>query len=109
MTATASAKHMRARLTDRAHRAKQSRMRRAGKGVALGAAVGLALFALEGLSIRAGAHGLNFDTEGPFAAVVAAIKPALPGLLARIALTCAIGGAVLGAIAVALASLWNPR
>jgi hypothetical protein len=84
-------------------------MRRAGltacllKGVALGAAVGLALFVLEGLAIRSGAAGLNIDTEGPFAALVAAIKPALPALLGRIALTCALGGAALGGVAGALA------
>jgi arylsulfatase A-like enzyme len=40
---------------------------------------------------------------------MAAIKPALPGLLARIALVCALGGAVLGTAAALLARAWNPQ
>ncbi len=76
---------------------------------ALGAAVGLALFAGEGLAIRSGAAGLNFDTEGPFAALMAAVKPQLPGLLARIALVYLLGGAVLGAVAGLLSKAWRSR
>lgn len=76
---------------------------------ALGAAVGLALFAIEGLAIRSGAAGLNFDTEGPFAALMAAVKPQLPGLVARIALVYLLGGAVLGAAAGLLSKAWRSR
>lgn len=76
---------------------------------ALGAAVGLALFAVEGLAIRSAAAGLNFDTEGPFAALMAAVKPQLPGLIARIALIYLLGGAVLGAAAGLLSKAWRSR
>lgn len=79
------------------------------KGLALGAASGLLLFAVEGAAVRSGAAGLNLDVEGPFAAVIAAVRPLLPGLLMRIALTCALGGAVLGLGAGALAWVTRPQ
>lgn len=79
------------------------------KGLVLGALVGLALFALEGAAIRSGSAGLAMDTEGPFAALMKAVRPQLPPLIARIALVYVLAGAVLGAAAGLLASLWRPR
>src|SRR5262245_23121952 len=79
------------------------------KGLLAGMLFALALFAVEGALVSSSAAGLHFDTEGPFAAVMKAVRPLLPGLVARIALVYAIGGAVLGALAGALASLWLPR
>ncbi len=52
----------------------------------LGAALGLALFALEtGLLLRAGLVGIDVEVEGPYAALMAAVRPLVPGLLARVA------------------------
>ena len=79
------------------------------KGLLLGALVGLALFALEGAAIRSGSAGLAMDTEGPFAALMRAVRPQLPALIARIALAYVLAGAVLGAAAGLLAFVWRPR
>jgi len=79
------------------------------RGLLLGALAGLLLFVVEGLGIRSGAPGLVMDTEGPFAALMAAVRPQLPGLLLRIALVYLVGGAVLGGVAGLLASAWSPR
>ena len=67
---------------------------------------GLIVFVIEGaLVLRQGAIGLNVETEGPFAALFAAVRPLLPGLLARVALAYSLGGAALGVAAVVLAGL----
>ncbi len=74
-------------------------LRRLGRvrGPWLGLGLGAALFAAEAAGIlRSGAMGLSVDVEGPAAAMLAAIRPALPGLLARIALVYLGGGALLG-------------
>ncbi len=81
----------------------------AAKGLVLGTLFGLVLFALEGAMVQSSSAALHFDTEGPFAALMAAVRPALPGLLVRIALVYAIGGAALGLLAGGLAALWAPR
>lgn len=81
-------------------------MRRVLRAVAAGSAIGLVLFVLEGaLVLQTGAVGLNLDTEGPFAAVIAAVRPLLPSLLGRVLLTYLLGGAGLGLVAIALAAL----
>jgi hypothetical protein len=82
-------------------------MRGLARGTAAGAAFGLLVFALEGaLVLGEGAIGLNLrDTQGPFAQLFAAVRPLLPGLLARVALAYLLGGAALGLFAAALAQL----
>ncbi len=81
-------------------------MRRLLRALAVGAGFGLVLFALEGaLVLKTGAIGLNLDTEGPFAALFAAVRPLLPSLLGRVLLTYLLGGAALGAAAVTLSAL----
>src|SRR5262245_1843722 len=79
------------------------------KGLLLGALVGLALFSLGGVLVRSTSAGLVIETEGPFAALMKAIRPTLPPLLFRVALVDVLAGAALGAVAGALAALWRPR
>src|SRR5258705_2931804 len=79
------------------------------KGLLVGTLFGLVLFALEGAFIGSGSAGLAFDTEGPFTALMKAVRPQLPQLLLRIALVYGLAGAVLGVVAGALAALWQPR
>jgi arylsulfatase A-like enzyme len=75
---------------------------------ALGAGLGLLLFLLESaLLVRAGAVGVNLDVSGPYAALMAAVRPLLLPLLSRVALAYLLGGAVLGALAAVLARAWG--
>ncbi|MFL5318926.1 MAG: sulfatase-like hydrolase/transferase [Myxococcaceae bacterium] len=61
-----------------------------------GALFFLALFIGETvLLVQAGAVGLKMDTSGPFAALFAAVKPAVPSLIARIVLVYLLAGATL--------------
>lgn len=70
----------------------------------LGAAVALCAFAAESaLIVRSGAIGLEIDTEGPFAALMAVVRPRLPLLLSRVALAYLGAGAFLGLAAGLLA------
>ena len=82
-------------------------MKRVLRGSLAGALLGLGLFALEGARVmQTGAIGINLDdTAGPFAALFAAVRPALPGLLARIAAMYLLGGATLGGAAAVLAGM----
>lgn len=65
-----------------------------------GALLLLTLFALESvLLLRAGAIGLKLETAGPFAALLNAVRPLLPGLLGRIAALYAVSGAFIFAAA----------
>lgn len=74
----------------------------------LGAALGLGLFALEtGWLLRAGMVGFGIDLEGPYAALMAAMRPLVPGLILRVAVAYAVAGAVLGWAAGALARAWG--
>lgn len=76
----------------------------------LGAGLGLGLFALETERLlTAGAVGVSVDVEGPYAALMAAIRPLLPGLLVRVAVAYAVAGAVLGLGAGVLARAWGRR
>lgn len=73
-----------------------------------GAVLGLGLFALETwLLLRSGMVGIDIETSGPYAALMAAVRPFLPGLLARVAVTYAVAGAVLGWVAGALSRAWG--
>lgn len=81
-------------------------MRRLAAGAGVGVLLGVVLLAAEGaLVLRANAVGLDFSTEGPFAAVMAAIRPLLPSLVARVAVLYAVSGLALGVLAVALLAL----
>ncbi|HEX8697406.1 MAG TPA: sulfatase, partial [Myxococcaceae bacterium] len=74
----------------------------------LGSGLGLALFALETERLlSAGAVGVSIDVQGPYAALMTAIRPLLPGLLVRVALAYAVAGAVLGLGAGVLARAWG--
>jgi arylsulfatase A-like enzyme len=78
--------------------------------VAVGVAVGLALFALESfLALRQGAVGLNLEIEGPYAALFAAIRPRLPLLFLKVVAAYLVAGAALGAASGMLASIVAPR
>ncbi|HZH02683.1 MAG TPA: sulfatase-like hydrolase/transferase [Myxococcaceae bacterium] len=73
-----------------------------------GAAVGLAAFAAESLlAVRSGAAGLAIQTDGPFAALWAAVRPLLPGLLLKVAGAYAAAGVLGGVVAWALAGAWG--
>jgi arylsulfatase A-like enzyme len=74
----------------------------------VGAGLGLGLFALETERLlSAGAVGVGIDVEGPYAALMNAIRPLLPGLLVRVAAVYGVGGAVLGLVAGGLARAWG--
>jgi arylsulfatase A-like enzyme len=76
----------------------------------LGAGLGLGLFALEtGRLLSAGAVGVGIDVQGPYAALMTAIRPLLPGLLVRVAVAYAVAGAVLGLGAGVLARAWGRK
>src|SRR4051812_43992623 len=84
-------------------------MKRLLRGALAGALFGLLLFALEGaLMLGDGVIGLDLHTQGPFAALFAAVKPFLPGLLARVLTAYLLGGAALGLGAALLSVLVLP-
>ncbi len=69
---------------------------------------GLLLFAAEGaLILRPGAAGIGLNLEGPLLALLQVAKPILPGLLLRVAVVYAVGGALLG-LGAALLVLCTP-
>ncbi|MBF5041357.1 MULTISPECIES: sulfatase-like hydrolase/transferase [Myxococcaceae] len=75
-----------------------------------GALLGLVLFLAESaLLVRAGTVGVNLDVSGPYAALMALVRPLLPPLLSRVLLAYLLGGAVLGAGAGLLARAWGRR
>ena len=72
-------------------------MKRLLGGLGAGAVLGLIVFVIEGARVMAqGAIGLNIATEGPFAAIIAAVRPQLPLLLVRVVVAYLLGGAALG-------------
>ncbi len=79
-------------------------------GLWLGLAAAVALFALEGgMLLRKGAIGVGIDVDSPaIAAIIAAVRPAVTSVLARIAVVYLVGGLLLGAAAEVLARLWRP-
>lgn len=75
----------------------------------MGVLLGLVLFGVETLLIlRANSIGLNVDTAGPLKALLAAVRPAVPGLIARVVVAYAVAGAVLGLVAGRLAGAASP-
>ncbi|MGA9520357.1 MAG: sulfatase-like hydrolase/transferase [Myxococcaceae bacterium] len=71
-----------------------------------GVALGVLVFGAEtALVVSSSAIGLEIDVEGPFAELMRAVRPLLPGLLARILLVYVVAGAVLGIASGALASM----
>lgn len=80
------------------------------KSIIVGALWGLVAFALEGaLILRNNAIGLNIDVKGPFAALLAVVKPQLPWLLGRVAMAYAAAGATGGVLAALLTRLYRIR
>lgn len=74
-----------------------------------GGLASLLLFAWESvLILQSGAVGLKMDTDGPFAALMAAIRPLLPGLLLKVLGAYVAAGALLGLFAHALACAVAP-
>ncbi|NOJ81346.1 hypothetical protein HNV28_23955, partial [Myxococcus xanthus] len=62
----------------------------------VGAVLGVLLFAAESwLLLRSGVVGMDIPVDGPYAALMAAVRPVLPGLLLRIAAVYAVAGMVL--------------
>ncbi len=75
------------------------------RALAAGGVLGAIVFAIEGaLVMGQGAIGLNLETEGPFAALFAAVRPLLPGLLGRVLLAYLLGGAAIGIASLVLGS-----
>jgi arylsulfatase A-like enzyme len=73
----------------------------------VGAGLGLLLFALETERLlSAGVVGVDINMDGPYAALMNAIRPFLPGLLVRIAAVYVLGGAVLALGAWGLTRAW---
>jgi|CXWL01.1.fsa_nt_gi arylsulfatase A-like enzyme len=78
--------------------------------VLAGALLGGVLFAIEArMILDSQAIGIGIDTQGPFAALMQAVRPALVEVLWRIAVAYAFAGAALGLAAYALASIMSPR
>ncbi|MCE9666940.1 sulfatase-like hydrolase/transferase [Myxococcus stipitatus] len=76
--------------------------------LALGAGLGLGLFAAESwLLLRSGVVGVDIPVDGPYAALMAAVRPVLPGLLARVASVYVVAGMALAAAAWGLARVWG--
>ncbi|MBN9684081.1 MULTISPECIES: sulfatase-like hydrolase/transferase [unclassified Corallococcus] len=78
--------------------------------LALGALLGLMLFGAETLwLLRAGVVGVDIPLDGPYAALAAAVRPLLPGVILRVASVYAVAGALLGLAAAVLTRAWTRR
>ncbi|NOJ94996.1 sulfatase [Corallococcus sp. CA049B] len=78
--------------------------------LALGALLGLLLFAGETVwLLKAGVVGVDIPLDGPYAALAAAVRPLLPGVILRVASVYAVAGGLLGLAAALLASAWTRR
>lgn len=76
----------------------------------LGALLGLLLFAGEtAWLLKAGVVGVDIPLDGPYAALAAAVRPLLPGVILRVASVYAVAGGLLGLAAALLASAWTRR
>ena len=72
----------------------------------LGMGLGIGIFGLETVLIfRAGIAGVNIEVEGTLAALFSVVKPQLPLLFARVAVSYAVAGLILGLAGAALASV----
>ncbi|RYZ39892.1 MAG: hypothetical protein EOO71_18130, partial [Myxococcaceae bacterium] len=71
---------------------------RAGSGrLALGCLLGLLLFAAEtAWLLKAGVVGVDIPLDGPYAALAAAVRPLLPGVVLRVAVVYLVAGGLLG-------------
>ncbi|WP_163868472.1 sulfatase-like hydrolase/transferase [Myxococcus eversor] len=79
-----------------------------GWRLVLGAGLGLVLFAVESwLLLRSGLVGVDINVDGPYAALSAAVRPILPGLLLRVAAVYVVAGGVLAGVAWGLARIWG--
>jgi arylsulfatase A-like enzyme len=73
-----------------------------------GAGCGLALFGGETwLLLRSGVVGVDIPLDGPYAALTAAVRPVVPGLLLRVAAVYAVAGGVLALVAGVLTRAWG--
>ncbi|GMT96177.1 hypothetical protein KH5H1_02960 [Corallococcus caeni] len=78
--------------------------------LALGALLGLLLFAAEtAWLLKAGVVGVDIPLDGPYAALAAAVRPLLPGVILRVAAVYAVAGGLLGLAAAVLARAWTRR
>ncbi|MCY1045522.1 sulfatase-like hydrolase/transferase [Corallococcus sp. bb12-1] len=84
---------------------------RAGSGrLALGSLLGLLLFAAEtAWLLKAGVVGVDIPLDGPYAALAAAVRPLLPGVVLRVATVYLVAGGLLGLAASVLARAWTRR
>ncbi|NOK11803.1 sulfatase, partial [Corallococcus exercitus] len=79
-------------------------LRAASGRLALGALLGLLLFAAEtAWLLKAGVVGVDIPLDGPYAALAAAVRPLLPGVILRVAAVYAVAGGLLGLAAAVLA------
>ncbi|GMU08017.1 sulfatase-like hydrolase/transferase [Corallococcus caeni] len=85
-------------------------LRAASGRLALGALLGLLLFAAEtAWLLKAGVVGVDIPLDGPYAALAAAVRPLLPGVILRVAAVYAVAGGLLGLAAAVLARAWTRR
>ncbi|RKG97583.1 sulfatase-like hydrolase/transferase [Corallococcus carmarthensis] len=84
---------------------------RAGSGrLSLGSLLGLLLFAAETLwLLKAGVVGVDIPLDGPYAALAAAVRPLLPGVILRVAAVYVVAGGLLGLAAALMARAWTRR
>ncbi|WP_375760400.1 sulfatase-like hydrolase/transferase [Corallococcus exercitus] len=85
-------------------------LRAASGRLALGALLGLLLFAAEtAWLLKAGVVGVDIPLDGPYAALAAAVRPLLPGVILRVAAVYVVAGGLLGLAAAVLARAWTRR
>ncbi|MBZ4333764.1 sulfatase-like hydrolase/transferase [Corallococcus sp. AS-1-12] len=78
--------------------------------LALGALLGLLLFAAETVwLLKAGVVGVDIPLDGPYAALAAAVRPLLPGVILRVASVYMVAGGLLGLAAAVLTRAWTRR
>ncbi|RKH13230.1 sulfatase [Corallococcus sp. CA053C] len=87
-----------------------SLLRAASGRLALGASLGLLLFVAEtAWLLKAGVVGVDIPLDGPYAALAAAVRPLLPGVVLRVATVYVVVGGLLGLGAAVLALAWTRR
>ncbi|WP_208723052.1 hypothetical protein [Corallococcus llansteffanensis] len=87
-----------------------SLLRAASGRLALGALLGLVLFVAEtAWLLKAGVVGVDIPLDGPYAALAAAVRPLLPGVVLRVAAVYLVAGGLLGLAGAVLALAWTRR
>ncbi|WP_223634521.1 sulfatase-like hydrolase/transferase [Corallococcus sp. EGB] len=87
-----------------------SSLRATSGRLALGALLGLLLFAAEtAWLLKAGVVGVDMPLDGPYAALAAAVRPLLPDVVLRVVAVYVVAGGLLGLAAAVLASAWTRR